>query len=259
MRRLLLIVVLLALLMAVVAAPAAAAGTVDHIVDRGETLASIAYHYGTTISAILAANPSIWNPNIIWAGMHLQVPVGDYQPPQPPGSTGSPCSYYVVRYGDTMISIARWFGVDVWDLARQNVIYNLNRIYAGMYLQIPCGGYATAVPYNNYQGQYGQYGYGDPNMYNSQGMYDTQSSMGALDALVAPAQAVPDQSMTDQAVPAQTIQYTVQPGDNLTIIAARYGTTVEAILDLNQGVIPYGNYLMRGQVITVPVGSDAVG
>ncbi|GBD24017.1 hypothetical protein HRbin29_01690 [bacterium HR29] len=32
--------------------------------------------------------------------------------------------------------------------------------------------------------------------------------------------------------------YTVQPGDTLSSIAARFGTTVEAILELNPGVVP---------------------
>lgn len=220
MRRLLLIVVLLALLTAVVTAPASASGYVEHIVDRGETLASIARHYHTTIYAILEANPSIWNPNYIWAGMRLQIPSGDYPPPhhpQPPHH-GDHCSFYVVRYGDTLTGIAAWFGVDPWSIAQLNGIYNLNHIYAGMYLKIPCGGHDYPQPC---------YYHCDPHP-------------------VPP----PYQNV---------ISYTVLPGDNLTSIAYRYGTTVEEILLLNPIEIPYGNYLRRGQVIQVPVGPNPPG
>ncbi|MBK8022983.1 MAG: LysM peptidoglycan-binding domain-containing protein [Chloroflexi bacterium] len=145
MRRLLPLVILLALL-AAMAFPAGAQGTIEHIVDRGETLSSIARHYQTTVRAIMAINPSIWNPNILWAGLRLQVPVGQIpspdpmppQPPQPP--SGGICSYYVVRHGDTLTGIANWFAVSPWDIARANNILNLNHIYSGMYLAIPCSG-----------------------------------------------------------------------------------------------------------------------
>ncbi len=46
---------------------------------------------------------------------------------------------HVVRYGETLGSIARMYGVDVYELARVNHIYNLNWIYAGQRLIIPGG------------------------------------------------------------------------------------------------------------------------
>ncbi len=144
MRRLILILCVLALFSAAVA-PAAAApsslqattqsyGQTIHIVERGETLAMIANYYGTTVQAIAAAN-GIWNPNWIYAGQRLVIPVGGTTPP--PTQT----TYYIVRYGDTLASIARYFGTTVWAIAQANNIYNINWIYAGMYLTIPAGGY----------------------------------------------------------------------------------------------------------------------
>lgn len=47
---------------------------------------------------------------------------------------------YVVRKGDTLSQIAKWYGVSVWALARANGISNPNRIYVGQKLWIPCGG-----------------------------------------------------------------------------------------------------------------------
>ena len=44
---------------------------------------------------------------------------------------------HIVQPGQTLFSIARWYGVDVWALARVNNIVNPNRIYVGQRLVIP--------------------------------------------------------------------------------------------------------------------------
>ena len=52
--------------------------------------------------------------------------------------SGWGCStYYTVQRGDTLSSIARWYGVSVHALAQANHISNPNRIYAGQTLCIP--------------------------------------------------------------------------------------------------------------------------
>ncbi len=122
-------------------AAVASGGQVIHIVERGETLASIARLYGTTVQAIAQAN-NIFNPNLIYAGQRLYIVVGSYPPPQPPPQP----TYYIVRYGDTLASIARRFGTTWTAIAQANNIYNPNRIYAGMYLIIPSGTPPTPQP-----------------------------------------------------------------------------------------------------------------
>jgi spore germination protein len=125
-----------ALLLAMFVAPAAAQyGQTIHIVERGETLASIARLYGVTVQAIAQAN-NIWNPNLVYAGARLYIPSGGNPGPFPPPQQ----NYYIVRYGDTLASIARAFGTTVWAISQANNIYNPNQIYAGMYLVIPAGG-----------------------------------------------------------------------------------------------------------------------
>jgi len=133
---LLAMVLLLALSATTQAAPAeapAASTGVYHTVRWGESLSGIAVRYGTTIQAIMAANPQIWNPNVIFAGQVLYIPTG--------GTGGVPpssCRYYhTVAYGDTMSKISAWYGVNMWTIAQANRIYNLNLIYAGQVLCIP--------------------------------------------------------------------------------------------------------------------------
>ncbi|MFN8483885.1 MAG: LysM peptidoglycan-binding domain-containing protein [Anaerolineae bacterium] len=49
------------------------AATCAHIVQRGDTLYSIAAKYGTTVAALVKTN-NITNPNVIWSGITLRLP-----------------------------------------------------------------------------------------------------------------------------------------------------------------------------------------
>ena len=117
-----------------------ASAPVYHVVRWGETLTSIAMRYCTSPWAIARWN-NIPNPNLIYAGQVLVIYPGCgcccYCPPCCPQPAGCPRVHYV-RYGETLLGIARMYGVSVWDIARLNGIYNLNLIYAGQRLLIPC-------------------------------------------------------------------------------------------------------------------------
>lgn len=52
-------------------------------------------------------------------------------------------NHHIVKRGETLSSIAYYYGVSPWALAKKNHIYNLHRIYAGEVLYIPSG-------YSNY-------------------------------------------------------------------------------------------------------------
>jgi len=103
-----------------------------HIVQWGETMSSIARLYGTTVHAIATAN-GIANPHLIYAGQRLVIPC---ESTPPPGGGW----VYVVRYGDTLYSIARRFGVSAYAIAQANHLQNPNLIYVGQHLVIPGGG-----------------------------------------------------------------------------------------------------------------------
>ncbi|MCS7286605.1 MAG: LysM peptidoglycan-binding domain-containing protein [Anaerolineae bacterium] len=98
----------------------------------GDTLTSIAWRYCVSPWAIARWN-NIPNPNLIYAGQILVIYPGCYYPPQPP------CVFvHYVRPGETLLGIARMYGVSVWEIARLNGIFNLNLIYVGQRLLIPC-------------------------------------------------------------------------------------------------------------------------
>lgn len=46
-----------------------------YVVQEGDTLLSIAERYGTTVEAIIAANPDLENPDWIQIGQELRIPV----------------------------------------------------------------------------------------------------------------------------------------------------------------------------------------
>ena len=101
----------------------------------GQTLAAISRATGVSSWAIAQANGLV-NPNYIQAGQSLWIPCPPGPPPPPPPPS---CGYwYTVRWGDTLTSIAWRSGVNVWTIAQANGIFNLNRIYAGQALWIPC-------------------------------------------------------------------------------------------------------------------------
>lgn len=138
------------ILLALLAIPAQArAGGVCggvYVVSKGETLESIAATCGTSVAAILAANPGI--SKTLYSGQLLTIPGSNYLTPTPiPTSTpcncptATPVSTYVVKWGDTFSAIARQFGLTINELWAANPnIANINLLYVGQVLNIPKSG-----------------------------------------------------------------------------------------------------------------------
>ena len=45
----------------------------DYTIQNGDTLKTIAWRFGTTLSNLLALNPQIWNADWIYAGQVIRV------------------------------------------------------------------------------------------------------------------------------------------------------------------------------------------
>lgn len=102
---------------------------VTHVVQRGDTLYSLARRYGTTVDAIMRANRL--TSTRIYVGQRLTIPVT--APPIPP-----PMTTYVVQQGDTLFSIARRYGTTVAAIQAANRLTSTT-IYVGRRLLIPVG------------------------------------------------------------------------------------------------------------------------
>jgi LysM repeat protein len=100
-----------------------------YVVQRGDTLFSIARRYGTTVQAIAARN-GIANPSLISAGQTLVIPASGTSP-----STGG--QTYVVQRGDNLFRIALRHNMSYVDLAQYNGISDPSRIYVGQVIRIP--------------------------------------------------------------------------------------------------------------------------
>ncbi len=134
------IAVVLVTLIVILALPLAAhaQGRV-HVVQRGETLYSIARRYGTSVQAIASAN-GLRNANYIWVGQRLAIPGSGGGGGSSGGGGGG---VYVVGRGDTLYSIARRYGTSVSAIMSANGLRNANYIWVGQRLVIPGGGAAS--------------------------------------------------------------------------------------------------------------------
>lgn len=101
-----------------------------YVVKAGDSLSTIARQFNTTVQAIAAAN-GLKDTSYVYIGQRLVVPRGTAYPPSVYGF------HYTVKAGDTLSSIAQWYGINLYTLASVNGISNISRIYVGQRLYIP--------------------------------------------------------------------------------------------------------------------------
>ena len=116
----------------------------------GDTLSALAIKYETTVSELASLN-NIKNPNLIYAGAPLIVPIKNDEDINNDNSTSGQ-TIYIVQRGDTLSQIAVNFGTTISAIARLNNIQNVNLIYTGQRLVIPVN---SAENYITYKIQYG--------------------------------------------------------------------------------------------------------
>jgi LysM repeat protein len=113
-----------------------------HVVQRGETLYSIARRYGTSVQAIVSAN-GLRNANFIYSGQRLRIPGASSGSVSSGGSSrgggAAPAGggVHVVQRGETVASIARRYGTSIAAIASTNGLRNPSLIYVGQRLRIP--------------------------------------------------------------------------------------------------------------------------
>lgn len=127
------------LVLVLLAQPVMAQGQV-HIVQRGESLWSIANRYGTTVNDLVLTN-GLGNSRVIYAGQRLTVSTSGGRAEG--NTTGG--SIYVVQRGDTVSGIATRHGTTVNAIVQANGLANPRYIYSGQRLTIPGGGASGAI------------------------------------------------------------------------------------------------------------------
>jgi LysM repeat protein len=173
------------------------AGATTVRVASGQTLTEIAATYGTTVTALAAAN-GIANPDQVLSGATLVVPGSGGASTSTASSSAASRTVTVVS-GDTLSTLAARYGVTLAALAAANRITNFNQILIGATLVVPGPGVSTA------------------SLVTSGG---------------------------------QSPSVTVQLGDTLTAIAARYGVSVASLAAANGITNP--NYVTAGRHLVLP-------
>jgi LysM repeat protein len=102
---------------------------ITHVVERGETLSSIAREYGVTWQQIAAAS-DIADPDRIKPGQELTIPCAEE------GGEGQERTH-VVQRGETLYRIAQQYDVDWQELAEYNDLDDPTRIFPGDVIRIP--------------------------------------------------------------------------------------------------------------------------
>jgi LysM repeat protein len=161
------------------------------VVKPGETLSEIAERYGTTVQRLMQLN-NLRSPQDLWAGSRIQVPGAASS-----GGSGN----YTVKPGETLSEIAERHGTTVQRLMQLNGLRSPQDLWAGSRIQVPGAG-------------------------------GTSASTAARTTTV-------------------NANYTVKPGETLSELAERYGTTVERLMQLNN--LRSAQDLWAGSRIQVPV------
>jgi LysM repeat protein len=209
--------------------------TGTYVVQTGDTLSSIALRYGTTIAALELANKL--SSSVIYVGQTLTIVPASYTAPAAPPSIPASSGTYTVLAGDSLSSVAVKFGVTRTDLAAANGISPSAYLYVGQVLNIPGAGQQSGAPTPT----------SAPPPPTATAIPPTVAATTTPQPVVVPT----------QAAPGTPVQYTVQAGDTMSSIAAKFNTTIANLQSLNN--LGDTNYIYVGQVLVIVKGNDQGG
>ena len=219
-------------------------GTTTYTVQRGDTLSEIAARFGTTVNALVRLN-NIADRDLIYPGQVLIIRENGGSVTPPSGAVT-----YTVQRNDNLTEIAARFGTTVAELVRLNNIADPNRIYPGQVLIIresggstpPSGATTYTVQRNdNLTEIAARFGTTVAELVRLNNIADPN--------LIYPGQVLIIRESGGVTPPSGAVTYTVQRNDNLTEIAARFGTTVAELVRLNNIADP--NLIYPGQVLII--------
>ena len=215
-----------------------------YVVQKGDSLYSIASKYGVTVDELKSANNL--TSNLLTIGQLLVIPQTTPEV-TPPGEY----VVYTVKSGDTLYKIANQYGVSVNDIIEFNQLPS-TVLSVNQQLLIP----TTPNTGNNitYTVKAGdslwkianQYGITVDELIQANNLTNTVLQIG--DVLIIPGTVEePEEPSTPPS--SNVIEYVVQSGDSLYSIAKRYGITASELQSYNN--LP-STLLSIGQVLKIP-------
>ena len=250
-----------------------------YTVQSGDTLSGIALKFSTTSSKLAQLN-SISNPNLIYVGQRLLVNQSSNSNSSSSGQSSSTTTNtetssasYTVKSGDTLSGIASQYNTTVNQIVSLNQLSNPNLIYVGQVLKLKnsqttnsssSSSSTAATTVGTYTVKAGD------TLSAIASRYSTSSStLASLNSLSNPnliyvgqvlkvssnASTSSSTSSSANSTVTTAASYTVKSGDTLSAIAAKYGTTYQALASANS--ISNPNDIYVGQVIKVSATATA--
>lgn len=236
-------------------------------VRRGDTLGRIAQRFRTNVGTLVAMN-HLTQTELITPGQVLRVPAGRSGATtvvQEPERVQNPQDYRV-RRGDTLGRIARRFSTTVDTLVAMNNLRQAHYIKPDQVLKVPGKTRAAApaiqAPPPEKRPQNYRVRRGDTLGHIAKRHGTTVDMLVAMNDLEQTNFIKPGQMLTvpanrtaeahiarDPVEPQRPQRYRVRAGDSLSLIAARFDTTVSTLAMLNGLSRPY--LIMPGQVLDV--------
>ena len=213
--------------------------TNTYVVQKGDTLYSIANKLGTTVSELKKENNL--TSNTLQIGEVLLIPTKEIYEEEE--------NIYIVKKGDTLYSIAMANNTTVDELKKANNLTS-NILSTGQLLKIP----SALLPESTYIVKKGDSLYSIANKYNT--MVEELKRINNLTSNILSIGQIlklPSDKASDVENEENTISYTVQKGDSLYSIARKYDTTIDRIKDLNNLTT---NLLSIGQVLLIPTDTN---
>lgn len=205
-----------------------------YIVQTGDTLNKIASRFNTTAQSLANLN-HIRNINLIYPGQNLLV-----KATQTANNVHQSLTSYVVKSGDTLNTIASQYNTTAQRLAVINHIANPNLIYPGQVINFD-NNINTSADNITYTVKAGD------TLSRIAGQFNTTyQKLAEINHIINPNLIYPGQVINIKAVNQQVNNaYTVQPGDSLSAIGARYHIDWHRIADKNHISAPYIIYIGR--------------
>ena len=212
------------------------------VVKPGETLSEIAERYGTSVQRLMQLN-NLRSPQDLWAGSRIVVPGASGGGG---GRSTAGSGNYTVKSGETLSEIAERYGTSVQRLMQLNNLRSTQDLWAGSRIVVPGAGGGSSAGRGastvnaNYTVKPGEtlselaerYGTSVQRLMQLNNLNSSQD-LWAGSRIVVPVSRPSATASRPAAVNRNASQHTVKSGETLSVIADRYGVSMQNLIALN--------------------------